>query len=108
VPKGELWEAFEEYCRKFNVPLSFTKRTFGTRMRQTNTESSTTIDGKTVRVWLGIKLCNYGTHASHVSTIASEYSEKNKSVEENKEKRKMRELRKDVKLDEMFKNDMPL
>ena len=100
VPKSELWKAFEEYCKKYNVPLSFTKRTFGSKMRETNTETNTTIDGQSVRVWLGLKLRNYATT---VLSTSSEYSENNKSIKESKEKGKMRSTVADKKLDDVFK-----
>jgi hypothetical protein len=57
------------------------------------------IDGKQCRIWLGLKLRNYATT---VSTIASEYSEKNKSVEENKEKGKKRSTVAKTTLEAMF------
>jgi len=100
VPKAELWEAFCEYCKKFSVPLTLTKRTFGTKMRKTK------VDGKKTRVWNGLKLTRDNgnkRYASNGSTIASVHSEKNKSIKEDKEKGEMRSTVPTKKLDEMFK-----
>ena len=58
------------------------------------------VDGKKCRVWLGLKLLR--NYASHVSTIASVHSEKNKSVEENKEKGKKRSTVAKTTLEAMF------
>lgn len=71
ITKDKLFEAFCEYCNKYNVPISYTKRTFGTRIKKIYVESAQSIDGKTCRVWQGVKLLTHATHVNSPMAIRS-------------------------------------
>jgi len=68
TPKSVLFEAFCEYCRKYSIPMTYTIKTFGKKIKKTYVPGKTSIDGKTTRVWQGCKLRSY-SYDSDVSLL---------------------------------------
>ena len=68
TPKNVLFKAFCKYCKEHSIPMAYTIKTFGKKIKKTYVPGKTLIDGKTTNVWQGCKL-NYHSYDSSVSSL---------------------------------------